>query len=264
MNIKHGLILAILAIACIAVKNITREQRMKRLLLSCSLMLFSFSTHATVISLLEDATNGGNFFAQITVQDVTTNTVNITADISDPINLGLTNGDILSMGFNLSSLSGLGDTPSLSNIVVNGTGMSSNEFFSGASLLLGQDATTTSSRGRKNTNLNGTGTDSWDLFIETGQGGAQYDFIQSLSFDFTLAGLDENYFSNQQIAMRVQSIEDTELFTGSSSKLLGVGSEEPLISFELTNVPIPEPAPIGLFGLALFILGLTTHKSTKK
>ncbi len=237
---------------------------MKKLLLSCTLVLFSLSTQATVISILEDATNGGNFFAQVTVQDVATNTVNISADISDPINLGLTNGDILSLWFNLSDLSGLGNTPSLSNIVVNGNYINNNEFFSGASLLLGQESAATSKRNRSNSNMNGAGTNDWDLLVETGQNGSKYDFIQSLSFDFSLEGLNEGYFSNQQIAMRVQSIENSDLFLGGSSKLLGVGYEDPLIPVDTTNVPIPEPTTLGLFGLALFVLGLATRRSMKK
>ncbi len=232
---------------------------MKYTLLSSCLMLCSLNAHAIIVADLEDATNGGSFFAQIAIVDAGADTVTINADIADPINPGLTQGDILSLWFNLSDFSGLGSTASLSNISVNGSPLGGSEFFSGAQLLFGQDAYDANALGG-NSNLGGTGTSAWDLVVETGENGAASGFIQNLTFDLTIAGLEEILFNEQEFGMRVQSIEGAELFMGGSSKLLGDGDE-----FETPdpNVgTIPEPAPLSLFGLALVGFGLLKRKKS--
>ncbi len=232
---------------------------MKKIVLLSGLLLFCLKAQATIISDLVDVTEGGGLFALVTVQNAAADTVTITADIGDPINPGLTQGDILSVWFNLSDFSGLGSTASLSNISLNGSSIGGSEFFSGSSLLFGEDAFATNALGGNN-NLNGTGTSDWDLIVETGQNGSASGFIQSLSFDLTVAGLDESLFDEQLFGMRVQSVEGNVSFIA-SSKLLGDGNE-----FEPTDprgTPIPEPAPLSLFALALFGIGLMRSKKSK-
>lgn len=224
---------------------------MKNILLFSSLMLFCLNTQATVISHLEDVTEKGGFFAVVTVENVATNTVNITADIADPINPGLTQGDVLSVWFNLSDFTGLGSSASLGNIFVNGNAIGGGEFFSGSSLLFGENGFSTRDLISEN-NLNGTHTSGWDIVIETGQNGSDGGFIQTLSFDLTIQGIDESLFDEQLFGMRVMSIEGVEHFID-SSKLLGDG----------VSAPIPEPASLPLFGLALFGIGLLRRKQTK-
>ncbi len=52
---------------------------MKHKLLFSGLMLFCMNTQATIISNLEDYTNGGSFFAKVIVQNGSADTVTIRA-----------------------------------------------------------------------------------------------------------------------------------------------------------------------------------------
>ncbi len=220
------------------------------------------NVQATVISNLVDNTNGGGFFAEVIITNVEENKVNIFADIADPINPGLTRGDILSLWFNLSDFSGLGTTAVLSNIMIDGSPVTGDEFFTDAQLLFSEDAYGMDALDANNNNLNGTETSGWDLIVETGQRGSDGGFNQTLSFDLTIAGLTEALFDDQLFGMRVQSIQGLELFMGGSSKLLGDGNEVEDTDPQVGT--IPEPETLSLFALALFGIGLLRRKQVQQ
>lgn len=64
-------------------------------------MLAVGTANAIVVVDLEDVTNGGGFFAKVTIEDITDG-VKITGDIADPINVGPTKGDVLGLEFQIS------------------------------------------------------------------------------------------------------------------------------------------------------------------
>lgn len=66
---------------------------------------------AMITTNLEDVTNGGGFFGVVTFLDNGADTVTITADISPPINAGLTQGDILGLWFDFADFGSLSGTP---------------------------------------------------------------------------------------------------------------------------------------------------------
>ncbi|MGF1699419.1 PEP-CTERM sorting domain-containing protein [Photobacterium makurazakiensis] len=201
----------------------------KKAILFATILATSSLANATVITNLEDVTNGGGFFGQLTFDNNGANTVTVTADISSPINTGITQGDILGLWFDFSNFGALTGTPTFGGST---TVISSifNENSVGVSL-------------GSNVNISGSGENDWDLAVEVGENGGAGGFIQTLSFDITITGLDETQFLAQRVGMRVQSIQGTAFGSG-SSKLIGPSGAP-------NNTPVPEPASLLLFPLGL-------------
>ena len=108
-------------------------------------------------------TNGGGFLGVLTFEDISPNTVEITADISDPINSGLTKGDILGLWFDFADFTMLGGFPS----------------FGGSTAVLGfayGDNFVGNSLGGP-VNINGSGPADWDLGVQVGKNGTAGGFF---------------------------------------------------------------------------------------
>jgi hypothetical protein len=208
---------------------------LNKLTLGLAFITLTSFANGTVITSLEDATNGGGFFGEVTFTNNGTNTVTVTADISSSINAGITQGDILGLWFDL------GDFSSLSGIPT----------FGGATNVLndnfGENSVGSSLGGP--IKLNGTGATDWDLAVAVGVNGSSGGFVQTLSFDLIINGIDETQFTAQRVGMRVQSIEGTTNFSSGSSKLLGTNTTQ-----------VSEPGSLLLCGMALLGLGLTRNK----
>ena len=80
----------------------------ERLIAGAALLAITGVAQAVVIN-LEDATNGGGFFGTVTITNDGTDTVQVVADIRDPINPGLTQGDILGLWFDLANVAAHAD-----------------------------------------------------------------------------------------------------------------------------------------------------------
>lgn len=192
--------------------------------------------HGTVVTNLEDVTNGGGFFGVVTFDDIAANTVRITADIRDPINAGLTKGDILGLWFDFAAIGSLSGGAAFVPLVVEA--------------VFAVDSVGTQPFFDNNVNINGTGADNWDLAVQVGENGADGGFVQMLFFDLTITGLDEQQFQNQRVGMRVQSIEGADDFSFGSSKLLDTGPPS----------LVPEPGTLGLLGAGFLGLGFARRK----
>ena len=194
----------------------------RTILLGAALALFAYSSAQAgiVIADLEDATNGGGFFAKVTFTDIAGG-VSVVADISDPINVGLTQGDILEIGFNVSDESVLGSL--------------------GVANLNPANSSTLCQLANSCDVYNGAGSvgNDLDISLELGINGSDEGFIETYSFD--LLGLTTSIIVDQLVVMRVQSIEGVAGFTAGSSKLAGDGP----------GTPVPEPGTLTLLALGL-------------
>lgn len=200
------------------------------------------ATQAGPISNLEDVTNGGGFFADVSFVNNGVDTVTITADIGSPINAGLTQGDILGLWFDLADFSALSGAASIS----------ANSASTTPVISFSENAVSSSLGG--NVNINGSGENNWDLGLVVGENGKSGGFNQFISFDLKIAGLLESQFQDQRVGMRVQSIKGATNFSSGSSKLIGPGG----------TVVIPEPSLFVILGLGLFGLGLTRRITAKR
>ena len=187
-----------------------------------------------IVADLEDITNGGGFFAKVTFEDFGMDTVKVTADIADPINVGLTQGDILGLWLDIA------DESLLAGITFG------NEDPANIITATAVGANAVNAVGDPNNNLNGSGLTDFDIGLALGiQGGP--DFVQTLMFSITSVGLTSAEFAEQRVGMRVQSIEGTT-FAAGSAKLGGEGDGGG------GEQDIPVPGTLLLIGLGL--LGL--------
>lgn len=205
-----------------------------KLLAGLALFGLASASQATLVGTLTDVTNNGGFFATMTFTDIAPNQVQVDADISSPINAGLTKGDILGLWFDLGILPA-------SPIVVSGPNFISSVYSPG---------NVGNAPFGGNNNLNGTGAPAWDLAVEVGTNGGADGFNQMVTIILSANGLSEMSFFQQRLGMRVQSIEGAVAFTAGSSKLIGQTPGTP---------PPPPPNPVsepGVLGLVLISLGL--------
>ena len=209
-----------------------------RVLTASALLVAASSGNALVVAELTDATNSPNFFGRVTFTDLAPNQVQITADISSPINSTITRGDILGLWFDFAN-------PVGSSLAV------APAVFGGAYL---PDGVSNSLGG--NVNINGSGPAGWDLGLIVGQNGAAGGFNQTVTLSLTATGLSASTFLGQRIGMRVQSILGVPGFNFDSSKLLGRGAPPP----PPPPQTVPEPGPLGLMLLSLGLLGTMARR----
>lgn len=199
---------------------------------------------------LTDFTNGGGFFAQVQLEDTAPNTISISVNIADPINAGLTQGDVLGVWFDVNDASFL---PVLNGLFASANfgGVFQNQAPSGIVTGAIADENNVNSVGSMNNNLGGGGNPApglnFDIGIALGTQGGPAGFNQTISFDLVFDGIDTSVFLNERVGLRVQSI-NSPTFASGSSKLLGSTTPPP--------VSVPAPAPLALIGIGLLGLGL--------
>jgi hypothetical protein len=204
---------------------------MFKFLVAIMLLSFAVNSNAAIIQFdLEDVTNGGGFFASITIEDTASNTVTVNASIAD--NPGLTQGDILGLGFDISDGSLLAGM-SIANFSPSGTTIGTCFTVNGCDVFTG-----------------GTGSlgEDLDIGLSFSVSGAP-DFNETISFDLISVGLNALVFGELAV-MRVQRIEGVDGFTAGSSKLAGDGE---------TTV-VPEPSIIALFAVGLIGIGFARRR----
>ena len=211
--------------------------------LGISAMAVGAAAQATLMTTLEDFSNGGGFFGEVILEDEGVDSVRVTANIQDPINVDLTKGDILGLWFNVNDFSLLGP---LSTSQGNPMGIVNN-------LVVDEDNVTDLGG---NVNLNGGGPNNpypFDIGVVLGANGGAQGFVQTLSFLFTGSGLSEASFANQSVGMRVQSIEGGAFDSIGSSKLVGSSTPPP-------PTPVPAPGSLALLGIGLVGFGFVRRR----
>ena len=205
---------------------------------------FGIAQGALINVILEDATNGGNFFADLTLEDTNTNTVKVSIDIADPVNSNLQQGDILALFFDI-------DDPSFSATTLTAANFDPSVIIGGVTVFGASGGTTLGG----NANVNGTGL-RFDVGIETGQNGRNQGFNQLVMFDLMGTGLSTSTFG-QDFGLRVQSIDGTSNFTSGSSMLTGNPSD-PITP---PPTPIPSPGTLALLGAGLIGVSFARRSS---
>ncbi|NEX23665.1 hypothetical protein G3480_25900 [Thiorhodococcus mannitoliphagus] len=245
--------------------NPSTSPRLCQVAMGLGLIFGSTIASAGIIFDLTDQTNRQSFNAKITISDVTSspNTVEIVADISNPINNSLTKGDILGLWFDFADFDDLGSGPLFSPIETSPT---ATDF----EYLLSEDKVPSKQpfKAENNAQLNGGGIQTnWDFAVLVGQNGSGGGFNQIVSFQMTLEGLDEDQFLNMSAGMRVQSIEGPG-FPG-SSKLTGTGyfpqteagdSPASTPGSDSGPTPVPTPKTLMLLGIGSLMLGWSQRR----
>jgi hypothetical protein len=215
---------------------------LSRICLTAIALLSAGAANAIVIADLEDLTNGGGFFATVTFEDTIDGWVKVTADIADPINMGLTQGDILELGMNLADDSLLGS-------LAFGTMLQTPEG------IIGSDCQVANSCDLF-TGGNGDPGLGFDITVEVGVNGSAGGFIETLMFDIIGGGITASMFAEQLVGMRVQSITGISGYMEGSSKLVGDGPGN--------GTPMPEPGTLGLLMIGFIGTGAARLRKKKQ